>query len=68
MYWEDTGYLEKCVFGAELHARERKSPGGQDLLRRDAAERCGNTRILLSKQPFHPNVREATWQPATTHN
>lgn len=62
--------------GRELNSREsvcldtqqRKTTGQQDFLGRDAAERWGNTRITLSKQSFHPNVREVTWQAATADN
>lgn len=67
-YWERTEFQENCVSGAQLHTQQRKTTGEQDLLGRDAVKRWGNTRITLSKQSFHPNVREVTWRAATAHN
>lgn len=61
---EETGYDEQCGFGA--------CPPKENYRRVGFAEKGCSKEIGKHKNPrkqsFHPNVREVTWQPATTPN
>lgn len=56
-----------CVWSSAAHpAEENHRRAG--FAGKGCSEEVGKPRITLSKQSFHPNVREVTWRAATAHN